>query len=65
MYLLDVALHNLVCLAKKGMLLIQERLPFVSSWEAVGGIIVTTLQLVRNFAETVQLLAHSFIEIVF
>ena len=25
MYLLDVALHNLACLAKKGMLLIQER----------------------------------------
>ena len=25
MYLLDVALHNLACLAKKGMLLIQEQ----------------------------------------
>ena len=55
MYLLDVALHNLACLAKKGMLLIQERLPFVSSWEAF---ILTTLQLMRNFTETVQLLAR-------
>ena len=31
----------------------------------MGGIIVTTLQLARNFTETVQLLAHDFIEIVF
>ena len=28
MYLPNVALHNLVCLAKKGMLLIQERFRF-------------------------------------
>ena len=60
MYLLDVALHNLSYLAKKRMLLIQERVRFF-----VGGIIVTALQLAHNFTETVQLLAYDFNEIVF
>ena len=63
MYLLDVALHNLACLAKKGMLLIQERfhlfLPFVSSWEALS------LQRYTSHTETEQLLACDYIEIVF
>ena len=48
MYLPDVALHNLACFAKKGMLLIQERFHFF-----VGGIVVTTTTHAQ-FTEIVQ-----------
>ena len=61
MYLPDVALHNLACLAKKGNVVNPRTIPFVSSWEALS----LQLQLVRNFTETVQLLVRDFIEIVF
>ena len=64
MYLLDVSLHNLACLAKKGMLLIQERLLFISLWEALL-LRLFSVTISAQFTETVQLLARDFIEIVF
>ena len=41
MYLLDIAVHNLACLEKKGMLLIQSN--SVSSWETLHNIIEVAL----------------------
>ena len=61
MYLLDVALHHLACLAKKGNVVNPRTIPFVSLWEALS----LQLQLACSFTETVQLLACDFIEIVF
>ena len=62
MYLLDVALHNLACLAKKGMLLIQEGFRLFLRGRHYRYNITT---LACNFTETVQLLVHDFNEIVF
>ena len=53
MYLPDVVLHNLACLAKKGMLLIQERFRLFLRDRHYP----YNLQLARNFTETVQSLS--------
>ena len=65
MYLPDVALYNLACLAKKGMLLIQEQFRLFLRGRHYRHNVYFLLQLVHNFTETVQLLACDFIEIVF